>query len=498
MHRKPVWSRIPADIRAVAENTAPTLTPPGTTPTGGAGRSRPNLWLWLGSLFLLLLALAVILILPSLVPPSKNPVPTAEISGQQGESARSRLLHEKGVAESELEKLLRRRAELESQAVVDWGGTEYEASLQGAARADEELAAGRFAEAAAGYRAALQALERLDQSRGERFLLAMAAGRQALEQHDANGAERHFRIALALQPDENEAQQGLSRSVTIEQVVALTREGEERERQGQWDAAIGYYRQAVELDALYQPARDSLDRTLSLKQEQDFRAAMSSLLDALDRKHYGAADRALGLAGNLRPGAPELRDARQRLEAGRKRSRLFELRSGAQAAAAREDWMEASQLYAKALKLDPGAGFARNGLETAQKRLELQRELDRYIQQPERLQSDQPLANARALLKHLEQVADPGPHLQAKTEQLARLVAAAESKVAVRIHSDAVTDIVIYRVGRFGQFLQREVELRPGTYTLVGSREGYRDVRKTLKVQPGPGVDVVVRCEERI
>jgi len=33
---------------------------------------------------------------------------------------------------------------------------------------------------------------------------------------------------------------------------------------------------------------------------------------------------------------------------------------------------------------------------------------------------------------------------------------------------------------------------------LVGSREGYRDVRKVFTLQPGSKVEILVRCEERI
>jgi tetratricopeptide (TPR) repeat protein len=235
-----------------------------------------------------------------------------------------------------------------------------------------------------------------------------------------------------------------------------------------------------------------------MQREQAFHGAMSALLNALDGQDYRAADQALESAAKLKPGAPELADARRRLADGRKRNRLLRLRSSARKAVAGEEWVEASKLYAEALKLDPDAAFARDGLQTARQRLKLQQRIEGYIRHPDRLQSDQPLADARSLLHHLEAVADPGPKLRAAEEELARLVAVAGSKVVVRIHSDEATEVVIYRVGRFGKFLRREVELRPGSYTLVGSRAGYRDVRRTLEVQPGPGIDVVVRCEERI
>jgi hypothetical protein len=41
--------------------------------------------------------------------------------------------------------------------------------------------------------------------------------------------------------------------------------------------------------------------------------------------------------------------------------------------------------------------------------------------------------------------------------------------------------------------------LLPGRYTVVGTRTGYRDVRRELVLPPGaPAASVVVRCEEPI
>jgi hypothetical protein len=59
--------------------------------------------------------------------------------------------------------------------------------------------------------------------------------------------------------------------------------------------------------------------------------------------------------------------------------------------------------------------------------------------------------------------------------------------------------VVIYHVGRLGSFIDRQLELPPGTYTAVGSRSGYRDVRRVFKLRPGkssPTVDI--RCEEAV
>mgnify|MGYP001821618753 FL=1 len=69
----------------------------------------------------------------------------------------------------------------------------------------------------------------------------------------------------------------------------------------------------------------------------------------------------------------------------------------------------------------------------------------------------------------------------------------------VELVSDGLTEVVIYRVGRFGTFERRALDLRPGKYTVVGTRKGYRDVRLELAVVAGKVPEpLLVRCEEKI
>jgi hypothetical protein len=125
--------------------------------------------------------------------------------------------------------------------------------------------------------------------------------------------------------------------------------------------------------------------------------------------------------------------------------------------------------------------------------------VERYIDDPERLESAAPLANAGRLLEALKGLPDSGPVLDRKLAALARLIAQASTPVAVVLHSDEQTDVTLYKVGRFGRFSQRQLQLLPGRYTAVGARAGYRDVRVEFRVAPGVSAGpIMIRCEERI
>jgi hypothetical protein len=57
----------------------------------------------------------------------------------------------------------------------------------------------------------------------------------------------------------------------------------------------------------------------------------------------------------------------------------------------------------------------------------------------------------------------------------------------------------VYRIGKLGRFAERELSLRPGTYILVGSRDGYRDERLELLVKPDPKpIRVTLICRMKV
>ena len=84
-------------------------------------------------------------------------------------------------------------------------------------------------------------------------------------------------------------------------------------------------------------------------------------------------------------------------------------------------------------------------------------------------------------------------------KQLDGLLIQADSPVAVTLHSDQETEVIVYKVARLGHFSEKELSLRPGTYTAVGTRDGYRDVRRSFTLAhdtaPAP---VTIICTEPI
>ena len=63
--------------------------------------------------------------------------------------------------------------------------------------------------------------------------------------------------------------------------------------------------------------------------------------------------------------------------------------------------------------------------------------------------------------------------------------------VAVSFISDNSIDVNLSNVGNLGRFTQRTLTLRPGTYTLRGSKNGCRDIYANISVLPNmPPVEI--------
>ncbi len=164
-----------------------------------------------------------------------------------------------------------------------------------------------------------------------------------------------------------------------------------------------------------------------------------------------------------------------------------------------EKWKKAARIYDKALAIDKNAGFAIGGKKRAVKYSRLNDQIERYLKQPDRLQSYEPLARARKLVLAVQAASHAGPLLKNKGDKLRILIDRVSAPLPVLLKSDGKTDVTVYRVGRFGTFTERRVMLRPGAYTAVGSRSGYRDARVQFRVpMSGQTPVITIRCRERI
>ena len=279
----------------------------------------------------------------------------------------------------------------------------------------------------------------------------------------------------------------------------LLADAAELERTGQTAAAQASYRKALALDPDAVAARNALARLDAQASGNAFGAAIADALAALARNDYASARAAYERAGRIRPGATEVKEGLEQVERALGGRSIDAHLDAARKAEREERWGDALVEYRQALKIDAKLLTAQQGVERAEPNAMLYAELDSYLERPEKVFSSDVRGAARATLNRASAVPDPGPVLSRKARELQNLVAAAETPVRIAIASDNQTEVTIYRVGKLGTFERKDMELLPGRYTAVGTRNGFRDVRREFTIMPGrEPPSLVVRCEEQI
>ena len=328
---------------------------------------------------------------------------------------------------------------------------------------------------------------------------ALAAGAAAIDAGLAAEARRQYGIALGIDPANAAARRGLRRAETLDAVRTLLGQAAEFERSGQLPAAEQAWRKALALDPDTTAAREALARVQAQQAASAFSTAVADGLAALSRKDYAAARTAYERAGRIRPGAPEVKEGLEQVERALGDRTIAGHLESARQAEQQERWRDALTEYRAALAIDAQLLDAQRGVERVEPRVMLDAALSSYLERPERLFSDGIRGAARATLAQAAAIPGPGPVLTRQVTEVRSLLAAAETPVRLVIASDSRTDVTIYRVGRLGAFDRKDMELLPGRYTVVGTRAGFRDVRREITIMPGHAPpELVIRCEEQI
>ena len=483
------------------------LTPPDSG--AGHGPDKPvNAWLIGGGLsFVVILGLAAVLVLPKLVsethnekPHNETPIKATEqaMTGSDPASAQE-AINPRARAEQLMQDFLLTRARLELANAPVWGEPEWIKALEGATRGDQLFGERQFAMAAEVLAGSLELLLFLEADAGQRLATALQSGSQALQQDDGGLAEVFFTTALSIDNDNQDAIDGLEQARVRPDVLALMTSGELARSMDDLTAARVAYLAATELDSTYEAAKLALQDVNQQLRDRQFTEVMSRALSALEAEDMAAADAALRQAERLKPGDEVVKDTQQQLEQTRQRLWIGRQRKKAISLVHFENWPEVVTTYREVLAIVPKAAFARQGLAFALDRERLHQQLDHYLEDPTRVYADELRANAEQLIESVGKPPGSEPRLAEKILQLQTLVMEAKTPQLVVLQSDGLTSVQIYHVGQLGQFTRQQLELRPGTYTVVGSRPGYRDVRQTFAVKPGSGQTMLdIRCEEPV
>jgi tetratricopeptide (TPR) repeat protein len=392
-----------------------------------------------------------------------------------------------------------RLTKLRSKAAERWGNDPLQSALREWADADEAMESREYTEAEAHLSAVQKDIETLEQRAPVVLAEQLKVGDTAIVEGNSADAKSAYELAKQIDPNNARALHGLKRAETLDQVLALLITAERAEKDGNLNGAIGQFRQALALDNETTRASEGVSRIEAHLANDAFASAMARGYSALAAKNYDGARSAFEAARKIRPSAAEVDQGIKQIEQ-EQRTRSIEAKL-AQAAQdeSQEHWGDALKLYREVHDLDSTVAAANEGIARTEPRAALHEQLQLYLTQPERMFSQPVRMAAKETLAQASRIENPGPVLQQQVAQLRDWLVRADAPVAVALESDNQTQVTIYRVGQLGTFTQRQLQLTPGRYTVVGTRPGYRDVRREIAVTPMASLEpIVIRCEDRI
>jgi tetratricopeptide (TPR) repeat protein len=484
----------------------PALRAPASAgPTPAAPAPRRSGW-YAGAVIAVLAAVAVgvFVLLPDWVaPPAEEGAQPAAPPVAAAPAAPTLSPEELAALKDEAERLLAavltQQERLEKQSAASWGGDTYARYTARARAGDDAYLEDAFGEAVAAYEEALGLGEQL-LGRGAAILdSALAAAREAYLAGNVPLALEQFDIVLGVDPEHPAAAAERARAERLPQVLELVARGDAAQAAGDFAAAAASYREALAVEPSWEPASSALAAVNANAANAQFERLLSEGFAALAAEEFDVAAERFEAALGVRADSAEARDGLTQAQQGLKLDQIALAEARALAFERRELWDQAIAQYRAALETDATLAFAIEGLERAQARAGLEAKLVNLIENPNLLFGDAVLNDARRLIADARALDEPGPRLTEQVETLDRLVALASTPVSVELRSDGQTEVTLYRVGVLGAFAAKQVELRPGTYTAIGSRNGYRDVRQTFTVLPGRALEPVnVVCAEPI
>ncbi len=497
---------------------APGEKPLAASPEAAHASSGRPAWLVPAFAILGVLALFVVFLLPSWV--DNEPLPSSpsadrstpptdqttanprreEPRTEEASSPFADAVEAKARAEAQelLAELLDVQENLTNRGAEEWAPKAMEAIAAEASAGDERYRERDFEPAIGHYQTALDQALALEQSLPQRFSDALAAFDAAVEALDYDSAAAKLALAEQLEPGDPALPIRSTRLESLPEVSENVATAQQAEEARQLSEAVSAMEAAAGLDSAHEFVAAELRRLRAALTEQRFNAAMSEGYAALDENSFDRAQARFERAAKLVPGSAEAATALQELAVARTAATLQALQRRGEGFVAEEDWEQAIGAFEEALAIDGSLRFAREGLALARPRAVLNKELTAIIDQPERLVDAAILREARESLARAKEAATPGPKLRAQISEVESVLTVASTPLSVSVRSDGATEVTVYKVARLGLFEERQLELRPGKYTAVGTRRGFRDVRVVFTVTPGETASVYIACSEAI
>jgi len=353
--------------------------------------------------------------------------------------------------------------------------------------------------ALASYRKALDLTVPLEISIPNRLIDTISQGQSSLLMGKREDALNFFEIALLIEPNSTIASTGFDRALKLDEVIALTSLGQQYFNNEKFEESIITFKEALIIDSQWQDAIDGLALSIEMFDEQQFNHFLSSGYKFMRENNFNESRKAFEKATKISPLSFEITQAMDELNNSERIYKIKTLRYEGLIQETKENWTDAKAKYSEILQLDPNIDSVRINIDRVNKRINLKNEMEFFINNSDKLNDEEKFSQATLSLKKAENIKIIGPKLEEQINKLKQILIIAAKPLDVVFISDTQTNVTIYKVGNLGAFDKKVLELKPGKYTGIGSRRGFRDVRLEFLVSPEQSEQIIrIACKDPI
>lgn len=373
----------------------------------------------------------------------------------------------------------------------------YSTILRRANNGDRLFGERQFDEAQREYELALQEIEQLLDDMNTEFTHWFEQGEEALQQREYEKSLDAFERAQAIEPLNQQVHVKLDRVRLLPRVNELIRESARAKLKEEWVQALDYLNEVSQIDPSTRGITELREVILKQITTQDLQDALTAGHEQLSADNFDLAEQ---MFKDILINYPENVAAQTGLDqVGRARlaAKIEAFRVLALEKENELDMRGALKIYDEALDLDSSLQFASEGRQRVFEIISAINDMNAMLQDPHALSSDETYEEAKETLETAQSHRGHSDVYDQLLNRFTQLVNYAGTQLTVVVTSDDATEVTLTTSHRIGSFERHELLLRPGRYTLHGSRDGWVDIRKTFVVQRDMDPISIV-CEERI
>ena len=427
---------------------------------------------------------------------SNLPVPQLTPS-QLAEKQKYRLASQELLAQ-----IITTRDSLDSRGVTKWGESVFFESFKLIEIGDQLYLDTKYQQAMVSYNLALDRLRELEITAEATLEASIKGGLKSILQGEVYEAREHAQTATTIAPENPQATSLLKRSESLPEVLEHFQNATTHQDSGKLNLAERYYKLALELDDNFTPARTALKKVSKKIQGRDFQSLMSLGWDKLGKNQFQGARNAFLSARTLDESKISVDKALLQLETRQQHFEVTKKMELASKLESDEKWAEALHIYNDLILLDDTLVQPRVKKINALIRSDMDRQTNAVLASPLALANQKTYIEAKVLLDNLLGIADNGvntPKLSGQIRDLEKLLERSQTATEVILQSDGQTEVTLLRVSKLGVFARKTVSLRPGKYSILGARTGFRDILIEFTVDIGSNnVPIDIRCSETI